>query len=200
MRENNTIKTITLPAVFAALGLVLPFVTAQVPAIGNMLLPMHIPVLLTGIVSGWKYGLMIGFALPLARSFLFGSPPIYPIGVSMAFELATYGAVIGFLYNFKSLKTESNVIHPVEFNSPLKKPTIYMFKHPYNIYFSLITAMIAGRIVWGGVTMFLFNRLGWDFTFQIFMMGAFFNAIPGLILQIILIPFLTILLKKRRIL
>ena len=91
-------KKLTLSAMFFAVGLILPFFIGQIPMIGQMLLPMHIPVLLCGLIVGWQYGLAVGFFLPLVRSVLFGMPAMFPNAVSMAFELATYGLVIGYLY------------------------------------------------------------------------------------------------------
>ena len=93
------VKKISLSAMFFALGLILPFFTGQIPQIGSMLLPMHIPVFLCGFICGWKYGGVIGFLLPLMRYALFGMPPIYPTGIAMSFELATYGIVSGWLFN-----------------------------------------------------------------------------------------------------
>ena len=104
MKENtrealhNHIKRLTVSALFLAIGYVLPFLTGQIPTVGNMMLPMHIPVLLCGIVCGWQYGLGVGFILPLTRSLIFGKPLLYPNAVSMAFELAAYGAVAGFMH------------------------------------------------------------------------------------------------------
>ena len=85
--KNKTIKNLTLTAMFLAIGLVLPFFTGQIQQIGNMLLPMHIPVFLCALVCGWKYGLPMAFILPVFRSFLFGMPPLYPTAVSMAFQM-----------------------------------------------------------------------------------------------------------------
>lgn len=73
---KKSIKNLTISAVFLAVGLVLPFFTGQIPAIGNMLLPMHIPVFLCGLICGWQYGAAVGFILPLFRSLLFSAPPI----------------------------------------------------------------------------------------------------------------------------
>lgn len=163
-------KKLTLAAVFLALGLILPFFTGQIREIGNKLLPMHIPVLLCGIVCGPKYGLLVGFITPLLRSFLFSMPiPIKAIG--MAFELATYGFMIGILYY--------RLVH--------KK---------FRIYISLLTAMIAGRIVWGIVSIIIYGVTESAFTWQMFIGGALLNAIPGIILQLVLIPILMLALKK----
>jgi len=163
-------KKLTLAALFLAIGLILPFFTGQIREIGNKLLPMHIPVMLCGIVCGWKYGLLIGFITPLLRSFLFSMPiPIKAIG--MAFELATYGLIIGILYH--------KLVH--------KK---------FRIYISLLAAMIAGRIIWGIVSIIICGVTDSAFTWQMFLGGALLNAIPGIILQLVLIPTLMIALEK----
>ena len=130
MKTNSSVTKLTLSAVFLALGIVLPFLTGQIPTIGSMLLPMHIPVLICGFVCGWQWGLLVGFVLPLMRSALFSMPPMMPTAAAMAFELAVYGAVTGILYQ-KLPKTTAS------------------------IYVSLAGAMIAGRIVWGIVSMIL---------------------------------------------
>ena len=91
-------RNLTLSALFLALGYVLPFLTGQIPQFGSMLLPMHIPVFLCALICGWQYGAVIGFILPLTRCLFFSMPPVY-VAIAMAFELATYGFVAGFLYN-----------------------------------------------------------------------------------------------------
>ncbi|MBZ4671687.1 MAG: hypothetical protein JG769_1991 [Oscillospiraceae bacterium] len=164
-------KKLTLSAVFLGLGLVLPFLTGQVPQVGSMLLPMHIPVLLCGIICGWEYGLAVGAILPLLRSVIFGMPPIYPTALAMTFELAAYGAVIGFLYR-------------------------RFFKGTAGIYLSLLTAMVSGRIVWGIVQAVLLGVGGKTFTVSAFLAGAVLNAVPGIILQLLLVPAVVILLEK----
>ena len=97
-KPNSPARNIVLAALFLALAFVLPMITGHVPQIGNMLCPMHFPVLLAGFVLGGPWGLALGFLAPLLRSVLFGMPPLYPIAISMAFELATYGAVSGWMY------------------------------------------------------------------------------------------------------
>lgn len=168
---KTDIKNLVLAALFMALGIVLPFFTGQIPQIGNMLLPMHIPVLLCGFICGWQYGLAVGFATPLLRSMIFGMPVMMPSAIGMAFELASYGFVTGFLYR--------------------KLP-----KKNYTVYVSLLGAMIIGRIVWGMVSVVLYGIQGNSFSVQIFLSGALLNAIPGIILQIILIPAIMIALNK----
>lgn len=171
MKRVNT-KNLTISAMLFALGLVLPFLTGQIPQIGSMLLPMHIPALLCGLICGWKYGLFLGFALPLVRSVLFGMPPIYPTATAMAFELATYAVVAGLVYN---------------------KEGYYCIR---SLYRSLLLAMVAGRVVWGGVMVVLMGVKGNAFTWGAFMADALLNAIPGIILQLVLIPALMLALNK----
>jgi len=96
--NRKAIQNLTISAMLFAMALVLPFFTGQIPQIGSMLLPMHIPVFLCGLLCGRKYGAMVGLMVPVVRSFLFGMPPMFPTAAAMAFELATYGAVAGYVY------------------------------------------------------------------------------------------------------
>ena len=84
--KKTQIFRLVLSALFLALGFVLPFLTGQIPQVGSMLLPMHLPALVCGFVCGWPWGLAVGFVMPIARSFLFGMPPLVP---------TAYGALIG---------------------------------------------------------------------------------------------------------
>ena len=158
-------------SMFLVLGLVLPFLTGQIPQVGSMLCPMHIPVLPCGFFCGWPYGLAVGFIVPIFRSFAFGMPPLFPTAVCMAFELAAYGAVSGWMHKIM----------------PRKKSYIYC---------SLLTAMIIGRVVWGGAMFLCMGIDGGGFTFSAFLAGAIFNAVPGIILQIVLIPILVMILDN----
>ena len=97
-KNASPARNVVLAALFLALAFVLPMVTGHLPQVGNMLCPMHFPILLCGFVLGGPWGLAVGFAAPLLRSVLFGMPPMFPIAISMAFELAAYGAVSGWLY------------------------------------------------------------------------------------------------------
>ncbi len=160
-----------LSALFIALGIVLPSITMHVPSIGNMLCPMHIPVLLCGFICGPIYGALIGFILPLLRSTLFGMPMMFPTAIAMAFELTTYGFCTGFLFR----KTTKNTL---------------------SIYVSLILSMLLGRIVWGIASAILYSMAKTAFGIQLFIAGAFLKAIPGILIQLILIPIIIIRLQK----
>ncbi len=172
--RNSKVQKLTLSAMFLAIGYVLPFVTGQIREIGNMLLPMHIPVLLCGLLCGWQYGLTVGFIVPLLRSITIGMPVMYPMAIRMAFELATYGFVIGFLYGRSR------------------------WKCVVALYRSMLMAMVAGRVVWGLASIVLLGIKGNAFTLQMFLTGAVFNAIPGIILQLVLIPAIMVALGRAK--
>lgn len=169
-RKMNLLQMV-LAAMMLALALVLPILTGQIREIGNMLCPMHIPVLLCGFFCGPVYGAVVGLIAPLLRFVIFGMPPLMPIGVAMCFELATYGFISGLLYKML----------------PKKK---------FSIYVSLVSAMICGRVVWGVARVILYGLGKSEFGWAAFLSGAFFNAIPGIILQIILIPILVMIVRK----
>lgn len=159
-------KKLTLSAMFTTLGLILPLLTGQVKEIGNMLLPMHIPVILCGIICGGSWGFVTGLILPFLRSLIFGVPTMMPTAVSMSFELSVYGAVSGILYNHIF---HANAIH-------------------IRIYVTLIVSMLAGRCMWGISSFMLHTILQTRFTWHMFIAGALLNAIPGIILQLVCIP------------
>lgn len=170
--KNNQTRNLTLGAMFIALGLLMPFITAQIPSISSQLCPMHFPVILCGFVLGGQMGLLVGFITPLLRSLIFGMPPIMT-AICMAFELATYGFVSGFL--FEKWQKKTSMIYP-----------------------SLLLAMVAGRVVWGVVSLLIYALSGSAFTATMFISGALLNAVPGIILQLIIIPALVLALKKAK--
>lgn len=173
MKRNHT-KYNCLAAMFLAIGMVLPLLTMQIKEIGDSLLPMHIPVMLCGLICGPWHGLAVGFIMPIFRSVIFSMPPFYPNSVWMAFELAAYGLVIGLLY-----KKAKN------------KGTVY-------IYLSLISAMLCGRVVWGIAKLVLLGAAGKVFTFAAFITGGFIDAIPGIVLQLVLIPAVMSMINRER--
>lgn len=160
------LKQLVMSSMFMSAGLVLPFITGQIKQVGNMLLPMHIPVILCGLVCGKWWGLAVGFVLPLLRSVVFAMPTLYPNAVAMAFELAAYGFFTDFLFcKFK--------------NRSIKQ-----------LYVSLVSSMLLGRIIWGVARAALLGFGGGKFTVGMFVAGAFLNGIPGIIIQLALVPLL----------
>ncbi len=167
------VRKMVSSALYLALALVLPFLTGQIPEIGSMLCPMHLPALLCGFMCGWPWGLAVGLISPLLRSVIFGMPPMFPTAVSMAFEMAVYGAVSGLLYRLL----------------PKKKGYIYV---------SLIAAMVAGRLVWGLVRFLIAGLQSSIFPASAFLAGAVTTAVPGIIVQIVLVPLLVMTMEKAK--
>lgn len=169
--QNKNLKRLILSALFLALALVLPFLTGQIPEVGSMLCPMHIPALLCGFFCGWPWGLAVGAIAPVLRSLLFSMPPMFPTAICMSLELAAYGAVAGWLYA----------------KLPRKKGSVYV---------ALLSAMVIGRLVWGAAR---FVCTGLDvsaFGISAFWAGAVTTAILGIIVQLVLIPLLVIALER----
>lgn len=164
MVGRDTLRRLSLAAMFLAIGLILPFFTGQIPEIGNLLLPMHLPVFLCGLICGWQYGGIVGLVMPVMRSFMFGNPPLYPSAMAMSAELAIYGFIIGLIYG------------------RFKKQNIA------SVYIALVSAMLVGRAMWGGAQVLLLGMTGSTFTWQAFVAGAFFKAIPGIVIQLVLVP------------
>ena len=175
MNENTRkIRKLVYSAICLALCMVLPFFTGHIPQIGKMLSPMHIPVFLCGMLCGFGWGAAVGFIAPLLRSVAFGMPALFPGGVAMAFELATYAFVAGYLYGHSRWQCSKALLR------------------------CIVIAMIAGRVVWGIVQLLLLGIGGKAFTFQAFLAGALLNAIPGIIIQLILIPAIMIALHRTK--
>lgn len=154
-----------------AVGMILPFFTGQIKEIGAMLLPMHLPVLLCGLICGWRYGAAVGFILPLLRSISFGMPTLYPSATAMAFELMTYGLLAGALY------------------SRFRRKTLWA------VYGSLLPSLIAGRLIWGVAQTVLLGMSGKGFTLTAFWTGGILHALPGIFLQLTLIPLLMLIIN-----
>jgi len=174
MKKPDTLRW-TFSALFLALGFVLPFLTMQIPEIGRMLLPMHLPVLLCGFVCGWPYGLLVGFVTPLLRSLFFGMPPMMPVAIAMAFELAAYGSLTGLFYARLRLGKA-------------------------RVFVSLLSAMLCGRLVWGLVSWLLYSLFMPEiFTLTLFWGGAVLEAWPGILAQWVLVPLMVLILEDARI-
>lgn len=171
---KNGIKKLVLSAMFLAMGVVLPMFIGQIPRFGTMLLPMHIPVFLCGLICGRQYGAPMAAILPLLRSLLFGIPNFYPDAIAIAFEMAAYAFAADLLYSRSKW-------HCIK-----------------SLYRCLLISMIVGRIVRGTVQFILLGISGSAFTFKAFFFGIVVTGIPGIILQLIIIPAVMIALHKTK--
>ncbi len=170
-KKSRLLRQMTTSALCLTLCLVLPFLTGQVPQIGGMLCPMHLPVLLCGFLCAPGWATAVGVIAPLLRGVLFSMPPLYPTGLAMSLELATYGAV-------SSLACRA---------LPKRTPFLYA---------SLLIAMLAGRVVWGAARAVMSGAGGAAFTWQLFLAEGFVNAVPGIAVQLLLLPPLVLALRK----
>ena len=171
-KRSQTIKNLCLSAMFLALCLLLPFLTANARELGNILCLMHIPVLLCGIVCSPIHGAVVGIMAPLLRSFLIGMPPFPAVAVPMAAELMVYGVSLGLLYRL------------------FAKKTVYLYP-------SLILSMLLGRTVSVVAKYFLFALGRTEFSLKMVLQLNFITTLPGAALQLLLIPAVLFLLKKR---
>lgn len=167
MKNSSTLKLV-LAGLFTAIGLALPVLFHSLGMSGSVFLPMHIPVLLCGLVCGWRYGLVTGIIVPLLSSVMTGMPPVYPVAIAMAFELAAYGAVIGLM---------SKMVNTIA---------------------ALIIAMLSGRAVLGIANVILLSISGKAYAWSVFISGAFITAFPGMVIQLILVPVMFTILKKSK--
>lgn len=164
--KRKPLLNLTLAAMFLAIGIMLPQVTMRIQSIGSMLLPMHLPVLICGFICGYKYGMAVGALTPIICSFVFSMPPLYPTAIAMMIELAVYGLLTGLL------------------------------SKKLNVYVALIISMLGGRVINGLAMLILLGIKGNPYTFSAFIGGAFIDALPGIIIQLVLVPIVVMLLRK----
>ncbi|WP_313756097.1 ECF transporter S component [Tissierella sp.] len=160
MYEKNNTRKLVIAGVLLAIGIIVPtiFHTTGIP--GNVFLPMHIPVLIGGFLLPPYLALLLGMLTPILNSLITGMPPLFPMAVIMIFELGIYGLVASILYR------------------KLKMPSVI----------SLIISMISGRIMAGFVVFILAAFFEVKMDPMTFIIGGVITAIPGIIIQLILVP------------
>ena len=165
---------LTVSSMLCALGLILPYSTAHAFGVsGTVLLPMHIPVLLAGMLCGRFYGLACGIIIPLLNSLLTGMPALYPMLPIMTGELAIYGFASGVLSSDRCFG-----------------------RMRFGAYPALIISMICGRLAYAGVFYLLVACFGELKAPTVF--AAIVTGIPGIVVQILLIPPITLAIGKGR--
>ena len=169
---NQTRKMI-VTAMCAALCVVLPMAFHTIPNAGSIFLPMHIPVLLCGFLCGWPYGLLCGLLGPCLSSMITGMPPAAVLP-SMVCELAASGLVTGLVYS--RIRTGSRL---------------------GDIYISLLTAMVCGRVFYGVLNALIFQA--GSYSMEIWLAAAFTTALPGIVIQLVVIPALLLALERSRV-
>ena len=166
----NKTKQLVLTAMFIALGVILPQAFHAIPNAGSIFLPMHIPVLISGYVTGPLFGMICGILTPVLSHLIFSMPPA-PILPSMICELAVYGLMTGLLN--KVIKIENDYV---------------------KAYVVLILSMLAGRLTYGILNTLIFKA--GSYSFAAWTSAAFVTALPGIIIQLLIIPILVVRLRK----
>ena len=168
----RSIKKLTLTSVCAALCVVLPIAFHSIPNAGTIFLPMHIPVLICGMICGWPYGLVCGLMGPLLSSALTGMPPV-AILPAMMVECATYGMVSGIILK---------LVHT---------------KNTYaDLYIALVVAMLAGRVLSGIAKALIFMP---GISMKAWIMASFVTALPGILIQLVFLPSVVQMLMKAKV-
>lgn len=167
MRKSASYRVV-LSGFLVGLGLLLPFATAHAFGMpGTVFLPMHLPVFLIGLLCGPMYGAFGGLLVPLLSCLFTGMPPLFPMLPIMTGELFTYGLVSGLLYR------------------KVRMP----------LYPSMLIAMLCGRLAYGLIFQALL--LADNGTLKaLSVTGAFLEGIPGIVIQLILIPAIVYAVKK----
>lgn len=172
MKPMNSIKCMTMAAVCIALCVVLPIAFHSIPDAGTVFLPMHIPVLICGMICGWPYGLLCGLLGPLTSSVLTGMPPV-AILPAMMVECGTYGLISGLVLKF--VRTRSTY---------------------GDLYIALITAMLAGRVLSGVAKALIFSP---GMALSSWITASFVTALPGIIIQLVFLPSVVLTLMKAKV-
>ncbi|SDE81620.1 ECF transporter S component [Sporomusa acidovorans] len=158
----NSTRKLIYGAMFIALGVTLPLAFHFFGGAGSVFLPMHIPVLMAGMMIGVKGGLAVGLLTPVISSFATGMPPVMPFLPIITAELGVYGAVAGYLYR------------------QCKLPLLW----------SLIGAMLAGRLAAMLVVAGMVTVLSVTLQPLTYMIAAVSTGLPGIIIQLLFVPLL----------
>ena len=172
MTTMTPVKRMTLAAVCIALCVVLPIAFHAIPDAGSVFLPMHIPVLICGMICGWPYGFLCGLMGPLLSSVLTGMPPAAFLPAMMV-ECAVYGMTTGLVLKY-----------------------VHTGKTYGDLYMGLITAMVAGRVVSGIAKALIFSP---GMALSAWVTASFVTALPGILIQLVLLPILVSTLMKARV-
>ena len=162
MQKMSPVKRSIITAVCIALCVVLPQAFHAIPNAGAIYLPMHIPVLLCGLICGWPYGLLCGLAGPALSALITGMPPAAVLP-GMLVECGVYGLAAGLLMQ------------------------LVRTKHLYaDLYISLAAAMLLGRVASGAAKALIFSA--GSYSMASWVAGSFVTALPGIIIQLALLP------------
>lgn len=172
MTTITPVKRMTLAAVCIALCVVLPIAFHSIPNSGSIFLPMHIPVLICGLICSWPYGFLCGLLGPLLSSVLTGMPPAAYLPAMMV-ECAVYGAAAGLV--LKLVHTKKTYL---------------------DLYIALVVAMLAGRVISGIAKALIFSP---GIAMSAWVASSFVTALPGIAIQLALLPSVVYTLMKAKV-
>lgn len=165
---NNKVKALVMSGLFIAIGILMPIVFHSA-GIGNIFLPMHIPVMLAGFFLSIPFALVVGVATPLLSSMITGMPPFFPVMPYMVAELAAYAIICSLMYR----------------------------KLRLNAHISLVISMIAGRIAAAGAVWVLMTFFAANLMAPLeFITTAIVAGLPGIVVQLLIIPAVVAAVEK----
>lgn len=168
---TKTKKTV-ISGLCIAIGILLPMLFHSIPGAGGIFLPMHLPILICGLVCGWPYGLACGLIAPLLSHLFTGMPPA-PVLPGMMIELAVYGVAAGLLIRYLRTKNETA-----------------------KLFIAMVGAMLAGRVAGGLMNALIFQE--GKYTLTAWLTASFVTGLPGIAIQLILIPAVILALRKTK--
>jgi riboflavin transporter FmnP len=164
--KYTDIRSYVFTAIFVALAVLLPWVFHQYHLAGPTFLPMHIFVLIAGLVFGWRAGLIVGLLSLLASYTISGMPALQILPQTTA-ELSTYGLVAGILRERFNLR----------------------------VIWSLLGAMVAGRLALCLAVLGIYysvgeiySPLGLEAKPLSVLLSVVKQGWPGIVIQLALIP------------
>ena len=172
MKAMTPLRRLTMCALCTALCVVLPMAFHAIPNAGQVMLPMHIPVLLCGMLCGAPYGVACGLLGPFLSHTLTGMP-LAPVLPSMMAECAAYG--LGVSVGLRFVRTGRTY---------------------RDLYIAQIGAMLLGRVVSGVIKAFTLSA---GYSMQAWLMASFVTALPGIAVQLVLLPLLVRTLMRAEI-
>jgi riboflavin transporter FmnP len=168
MKQRIDTKRLCSAALLLAAGILLPQVFHSIggPAAGGVFLPMHIPVLVAGLLLGPFYGAVIAVVTPVVSFLCMGMPPAAKLPF-MVLELVGYGAVSGLLYSRK-----------------------------WNLYLSLVVAQMSGRAVYALSLLMGAYILRLPVPQVAVVGTAIVTGLPGIVIQLVFVPAVVILVRR----
>jgi niacin transporter len=167
-------KNLTVTAALIAVGVLLPAICHMFGVVGTIVLPMHIPVLTAGLLLPLPYALAVALISPVIGTFATGMPALFPVLPLMLAELAGYAV---FAYIFK------------------RGLQLVGMKNRAATVIALALAMIFGRAVLTAACFIMDAAVG-TFSAVVYLEKALVSGIPGMALQLFVVPALSEVLSK----